>query len=170
MQTDRGYTGMWIIHSAEKGQWGWLSSANKWILPMQEDPLQVDGLPLETIVFNKGSRSIWGTPDAIYVESQHIEGDECRQDGRLQRKAALVKAFYDQELLDEEEVMNYLNSKAMGMIPVQVGPDKKLSDVLQVVQTHVQGEYFEYEKNILNDAQLLTGNGPNQFGTFTPGS
>ncbi len=163
------YTGAWLIHDAESEKWGWLSTNDKWILPMEEDPLQVDGLPMDLLSFNKGIRSAWGTPDVAYVETQHVEGDESRKDGRLQRREALVKGFYDSNILDEDDIKKYLNSNAMGMIPVEVPLDKKLQDCLHLVQPHVQMELFEYDKQRLNDAQLILGHGPNQLGTFAPG-
>jgi hypothetical protein len=166
---ERGMTFLWVIHEAEKNKWMWLNSAGEFVLPPEQDPMQIDGLPLEVVTFNKGSHSIWGTPDAVYIESQQIEGDECRQDGRLQRRGALVKGFYDNSLLSEEDITNYLSADALGMIPVTLGVDKKLSDILQLVQPHVQMEFPEYQKNLLNDAQLVAGTGPNQMGTFAPG-
>ena len=169
LDPDRKYINMWIVHEAETHKWFWISSNGKFVLPPQDDPLQLDGLPMEPLVFNKGSDSIWGTPDCAYIESQQIEGDESRRDGRLQSRGASVKAFYDTNLLDENDIARFLTSDALGCIPVEVPADKKLSDVIQLVQPHVQMERFQYQKELLNDAQLLTGNGPNQLGTFAPG-
>jgi len=169
LRDQEGHTGVWVIHDAESGKWGWLSTTGKWILSMREDPLQVDGLPAELVSFNKGLRSAWGTPDVAYIESQHVEGDESRRDGRLQRREALVKGFYDSEIFEEDDIRKFLTSDAMGMVPVDVPPDKSIQEVLHLVQPHVQMELFEYDKQRLNDAQLIVGHGPNQLGTFAPG-
>jgi hypothetical protein len=166
---ERGMTFLWVIHEAESKKWMWLNSAGQFVLLPEEDPMQIDGLPLEVISFNHGVHGLWGTPDSVYIESQQIESDECRQDGRLQRRAALIKGFYDNQLLDEEDIVEFLTSDALGMIPVTVPAEKSLQDVIHLIQPHVQGELFEYQKQILNDAQLLVGTGPNQMGTFAPG-
>src|SRR3990167_6244908 len=105
-----GYTKLYIIHDAAKKEWCWLNSAGTFVMSPDEDPMQIDGLPLEVITFNRGLRNIWGTPDAMYIESQQVEGDECRKDGRLQRRQAIVKGFYDSEILDEEKIKQYLVS------------------------------------------------------------
>lgn len=166
---EREYTSVWIIHEAENQTWMWLTSDGKFIVAPERDLLQVDGLPLHLLTFNRGKRSIWGVPDAAYVETQQIDGDESRYAGRIQSKAANVKAFYDSNLLDEEQIVQFITSKALGCIPVNIPPDKSLRDVLALVQPHVQGERFQYNKELLNDAQLVIGQGPNQFGTFAPG-
>ncbi len=164
-----GYTNLWIIHDAETQKWAWLNSKGSFVYPMTPDPLQVDGLPLTVVSFNRSPRTIWGTPDSLYIETQQVEGDECRYDGRLQRKAALVKCFYDNNLLDEDQIHTFLSSSALGCIPVSVPTDKKLGDVIQLVQPHVQGEYPIYQKELLNDAQLVVGVGPNQAGMYASG-
>jgi len=169
MSEREGYQGLWVIHDAYSKKWGWMSTAGKWVLPLQEDPLQVDGLPMEIVSFNKGIRSAWGTPDVSYIETQHIEGDESRRDGRLQRREALVKAFYDSNILEEEDIRRFLTSEAMGCIPVDVPGDKNIQDCIYMVQGNVQMQLMEYDKQRLNDAQLIVGHGPNQLGTFAPG-
>ena len=58
----------------------------------------------------------------------------------------------------------------MAFIPVDtLGPDSDINKVITLVQPHVQLEYGQEKKDLLNDAQLLSGTGPNQFGTFAPG-
>jgi hypothetical protein len=54
-------------------------------------------------------------------------------------------------------------------IPIDLPIGKSLSDVIFPIQPHVQNEYYQYQQQLLNDAQLITGNGPNQLGTFAPG-
>ena len=166
---NEGYTSFYELHDAETGKMFCIDTKGNFILRPVIDPCQVDGLPLEVLTFNSGANSIWGTPDSLYIESQFLEGNECRKDGRLQRRAAIVKAFYDKNLLSEEDVIKYLEGDPMMMIGVDLPPDKKLSDLIVTIQPHVQMELFETQKQLLNDAQLIVGNGPNQFGTFAPG-
>ena len=165
----QGYTKLYIIHDADKKEWMWLNSNGDFVLFPEEDPMQMDGLPLEVITFNRGLQNIWGTPDAMYIESQQIEGDECRKDGRLQRRQAIVKGFYNTESISEEKMKAFLTGDPVAMIPLELGANTKLSDVLAFIQGHVQLELFEAQRELLNDAQLIAGTGPNQLGTFAPG-
>ena len=166
-----GYCNFYEIHNAEDGTWLCMDTRGKIIRKPEEDPLQISGLPFEVLSFNKTSRCIFGTPDALYIETQMLEGDECRRDGRLQRKVALVKFLYDKGCFREEDIEKLLTGNPMIGIGVDMGPnsDQALGNKILLLQPHVQMEYHEYEKQLLNDAQLLTGTGPNQFGTFAPG-
>lgn len=166
----QGFTSFWEIHDAESRQFGWLTSDGKWMMPLREDPLQIDGLPLEVISFNKNRRSLFGTPDPLYVESQQLEGDETRYIGMLQRRSAVIKGFIDSELLDEDKIRSLLSKNPLTLIPVDLsGTEKKLSEALHLVQPHVQTEFADYEVKLLNDAQLILGIGNNQIGQFSKG-
>lgn len=163
------YTSFYEVHDAETGKFFCMDTEGRVIRSPEEDPLQVDGLPLTVLTFNRTTGSVWGPPDAMYVETQLLEGNECRRDGRMQRRAALVKAFYKNGVLTKEDIDKFLNGDPMTMIGVEVPPEQPIGDVIQLTQPHVQIEYLEYQKNLLNDAQLLLGFGPNQMGTFSPG-
>jgi hypothetical protein len=159
----------WEIHDAETGKWLWLSADGKFILPPTEDPLQSFGLPLEVISMNMNPDSIWGTPDSAYIESAHVEGEETRQYGRLQRRLALLKVLYDSDAITQEELQLFMQGAPGIGLPIKRTAQSSLQDNIQFIQSHVQIEYFEAQKQILNDAQLISGHGPNQYGTFAPG-
>ena len=165
---DDEYITYYEVHDAETKETFCIDINNHVIMEPQDDPLQVDGLPLRTLIFNKSPDSIWGTPDSIYIETQMLEGNECRKIGRLQRKMATLKALVDKDVVTKETIEKLLTDDPIAILPVDLA-EKKISDVIAFLQPHIQGEYFEYEKQLLNDAQLLTGTGPNQFGTFAPG-
>lgn len=165
---DNGYISFWEIHNHETAEWFMITSQGKFMFEPTEDPLQVDGLPIEFLTFNK-SNHIWGTPDTAYIESCHLEGNEIRVDARLQRKVALVKAFYDGSIIDEEDFEKFVMSDPMGGVPLKLPPDKSISEVISLVQPHVQQEFEGEMKRILNDSQLLIGSGPNQAGTVSSG-
>lgn len=166
---DEEYTCYYEVHDAEKGEVFCIDTDWRIIQKAQQDPTQVDGLPLEVLTFNRGTDSLWNTPDSLYIESQMLEGNECRTDGRLQRRLALVKGFYKNGILTKEDIDKFINGAPMTMIGVDVPPEQSLGDIIQLTQPHVQMEYFEYEKQLVNDAQLLLGLGPNQAGSFSSG-
>jgi hypothetical protein len=126
------------------------------------------GLPFEVVSFNKSSGSIWSTPDSIYIESQQREGDETRRAGRLQRKLANVKFLADSSILDADTLEAILDEDPGGIL-LDIPANKKLSDCVLPLQTNVQMQYIDYQKNLQNDAQLILGIGPNQAGMHSGG-
>lgn len=163
------YVVYWEIHDAEKAQVMWLSTAGKWLLPPMKDPMQFDGLPLEILSFNHNPKSIWGTPDSLYIESQHLEGNECRRDGRMQRKFSLIKFFYDPEKLNEESLEDLLSGQVAVGIPIKADMGKRVGDYVELFKPYATLETNEYQNQLLNDAQLLIGQGPNQQGQYATG-
>jgi len=164
----RGYTCLWEIHDAEKGEWFWINTDGHFVLPPRQDPLQVHGLPFEVISFNKSSGALWSTPDSIYVESQQLEGDETRRVGRLQRKLANLKFLYDDSVLSPEDLEELLADDPGG-VPIDVPKSKTLDQVVKTLQPSIQLQYLEYQKGLLYDAQLILGIGANQAGVHASG-
>ncbi len=164
------YTHFWQIHDATTKKWCWLGTQGNYIQPWVPDPLQVFGLPFEVTAFNKNTESIWGTPDAVYIKSQHLEGDECRRLAMYQRRLAVPKCFYNSNVITPEKMEVFLSAKVGAGIPVEAQPDQDLrSLILPITPPTANFMYSEYMKNLLNDAQLINGFGPNQMGTFAPG-
>lgn len=163
------FTHYWEIHDAETRKFFCIDTEFRIIMSPQDDYMQIDGLPMEVLTFNKGAETIWSTPDSLYIESQMLEGNECRRDGRLQRRQALVKGWYKNGVISVEDMDKFLNGEPMTMVGLEFGPDQKIGEVIQLAQPHVQMEYFEYQKSLLSDAQILLGFGPNQSGNYSPG-
>ena len=86
-----------IIRDAETKQFFSIDITGRIIRGAEDDPLQVDGLPIRLLIFNRSTHSVWGTPDSLYIESQYLEGNETRRDSRRQRRIALLKFLYDAE-------------------------------------------------------------------------
>ena len=162
------YASFFEVHDLEKGTWFFLESTGNMLMEPVKDPLQIDGSPLETVVFNPNTQSIWGTPDSLYIESQMLEGIEIRVQGRKQRRVALLKFLIDENMLSREEAEK-LFKEDIPLIRIKNTKDKPLTESVVALQPHVQGEYFTYQKQLLEDSQLLLGFGPNQLGTYAPG-
>lgn len=168
-QGDEEYTSFWEIHDAYTGDMLAMDTDGNMIMSPVKDPLQLDGLPVEFLVFNKNMDSIWGTPDSLYVQTQMMEGNECRQMGMLQRRAALLKMLVASDAMSKEDIEEFLHGDPMAMLRIELPHGRKLNEVIFPVQPHVQMEYFEVQKSHLNDAQLITGIGPNHLGQFASG-
>ena len=166
------WTHFWEIHDAETGQWGWLGTHGKWIMPMQEDPLQVFGLPFEVVSFNRNPDSLFGTPDAEYIRSQQLEGDELRAHAMYQRRFSLPKCIYNTNVIPPKEMERILEAKVCPAIPAKLGEggedDIRKHVYMFTPPTSLLG-HREYAKDLLNDAQLINGFGPNQQGQYASG-
>jgi hypothetical protein len=162
-------TAFWEIHDAETGKWAWLSTNGNFIMPWDDDPLQVDGLPVDVLTLNKNRESIWGTADPIYIMTQHLEGDDVRHQGLKQRRLSVPKFAYDSNAIDSSALDSLLSANAPPGIPVDVEGDRKIQDFIMEFTTPVNYGLMDYAKQLLNDAQLVLGVGPNQLGTFAPG-
>ena len=164
------YCHFWEIHDAVSGKWMWLGTHGNFIMSPEIDPLQVYGLPFEVTSFNKNTQSIWGTPDAVYVKSQQLEGDECRKFGMFQRRLAVPKCFYNSNILTPEKMDVFLSPTVGAGIPVNInGDDDIRRHILPITPPTANFLYSQYQRDLLNDAQLINGFGPNQMGTFAPG-
>ncbi|MDB4261287.1 hypothetical protein N9878_00330 [bacterium] len=163
------YTCFWQIHDAVTKKWCWLSTNGMYIMPWEDDPLQVYGLPFEVLTLNTNTKSIFATPDPKYIMTQHLEGEDCRWQGMKQRRAAISKFLYKADSIDSETLDRIISADSPAGIPVDVGMDKSIRDCILELKGSVDFGLLEYQKAILNDAQLILGNGPNQLGQFAPG-
>lgn len=166
------WTHYWEVHDAETGKWFWLSTNGKYILSPVEDPLQVHGLPFEATTFNHGVDSIFGTPDSEYIRSQQLEGDELRKHAMYMRRFSLPKCIYDSNVIKPQDMDAMLQSRVAPAIPAVLGEggdDDIRKHVFPFTPPTSLMLHREYAKDLLNDAQLINGFGPNQMGTFASG-
>ena len=162
----------WQIHDAETGKWCWLSTSGKFLFAPEDDPLQVLGLPFEVVSFNQNLQSIFGTPDSEYIRTQHQEGEEVRRDSMYMRRFSLPKFVYDSNVIKPEDVESLLSAQVAPGIPANLGESGE-DDIRKHLYVFTPPTsltlHQQYTKELLNDAQLITGFGPNQMGTFAPG-
>jgi hypothetical protein len=166
------WTHFWQIHDAENKEWFWLGTHGKYISAPQEDPLQVFGLPFEVLSFNTNADSIFGTPDAEYIRSQQLEGDELRMHSMFQRRFSLPKCVYNTNVIPPAEMNKMLEATVAPAIAAKLG-DGGEDDIRKHVYMFAPPTSYmlhrEYGKDLLNDAQLINGFGPNQLGMQSPG-
>lgn len=163
------YVVFYELHDACNQSWAWLSSTGEYILPWEPDPTQVDGLPIELLTFNPSPNNLWGTPDALYIESQMLEGNEIRAMAAKQRRVSLLKGLVDKGLIAKEELEKFYSNEALPFISVENLGTKNINEAVALIQPHIPPEWSMYAKDILNDSQLILGFGPNQLGNFAPG-
>lgn len=163
------YVHYYEIHNAVNKTRALLDCNGNWILPWEADKVQLDGLNLDLLVFNANPMSIWGTPDALYIEGQLKEGNDIRVAGVKQRRLALLRFLYNTDLIEKEELTKLYSEDAGPAVAVKNIGNKSLSEVIQILQPHTQMDLIPAAKQCLEDSQLVLGFGPNQLGTFAPG-
>ena len=162
------YTHFYEIHNAETKKMMWMNIDGKFMFDPVDDPMQIDGLPVDTLVFNQNPLSIWGTPDALYIEPQMLEGNETRRQAMKQRRFSMLKLLVDQDLIDETEIEK-LMTEDVAIIRAKSTPNGRLADSVVPFQPHVQSDYFPYQEKLNEDAQKILGFGNNQMGSYAPG-
>jgi hypothetical protein len=162
------YLKFYIQRSQETQKVTWLTTDGK-VLFEQNDPLQREGLPLVFFNFNLSLDTIYGVPDVQRIESQYLEGNELRADGRWQRKNATTKFLYDSSMVTNKDVTRLLSGEVMPAIGIEVPAGKSLRDCVLELQPSVQREYMEYSSFLNQDAERLLGFGPNQMGVTATG-
>ena len=166
---DVEYTAIYEIHDARSGEWQVLDANGKTIVPCEEDKLQVDGLPLEAVIFNQAPFSIWGTPDPAYIEGQHLDGDDARVQLWKQRRVSLLKGLVDEGAISKAELEKFYTDDALPFIRVKPNGTKNLQESVALLQPHTHQELYPHNEKLIEDAQRILGFGPNQLGTFAPG-
>lgn len=166
---DNEYTVVHEIHDARDGKWQMLDCEGRTVLPPEDDELQVDGLPIDAVIFNQAPFSIWGTPDPTYIEGQMLDGDDSRIMGWKQRRISLLKGIVNEEMMSKEEQEKFFTDDAGAFLRVRPPGSKALSESMMLVQPHLHQELYAYNEKGMEDAQRILGFGPNQLGTFAPG-
>lgn len=162
------YLTFYIYRSVEDQKVTWIKPDGE-VIYQADDPMQADGLPLVTFTFNPTISDFWGTPDVAYIETQYLEGNELRADGRWQRKNATLKIFYDTSLVTEKDMQRFLDGDPLPAIGIDVPSGKTLKDCIAELQPNVQREYLEYADFLMKDSEYILGFGPNQMGTVSRG-
>ena len=162
------YTHFYEVHNMEEKQMFWISSDGKFMFDPVDDPMQFDGLPVDNLIFNQNPLSIWGTPDALYIEPQMLEGNETRRQGLKQRRFAMLKILVDEDIVDAEEIEKMM-TEDVAVIRCHAGANGDLKKGVVPFQPHVQSEYYSYQEKLNEDAQRVLGFGNNQMGSFAPG-
>lgn len=117
---------LWQIHDARTGEILAISQFHdKFIRDPQPDELQIEGLPVDTLVFNPDPDYIYGIPDARLIEPQQLELNEIRTQAMRHRRVDLVKAIMRKGTLGKKGVQQLTDEKVMAVIEAETDGNLK---------------------------------------------
>lgn len=118
MLEDRQWVELWQVHDAKTGKIFGLSMNHTDFLRKDKDEMQIEGLPVETLVFNPDPDFIYGVPDARIIEPQLLELNEIRTQAMKHRRIDILKLLYRKNAIDKEDINKLLDESVRAGIPV----------------------------------------------------
>lgn len=152
------YSLVWEVHEAETRTFCWLNSSYKYLFKPEPDPMQLDGLPLEILRFNRSPNSMWGTPDPLYIEPQMFDGNETRRLALYQKRQALLKFIVNGDIISDEEIDKVVSEGITAIratnLPAGI---TNVKEAIAMLQPHVQSEFGNYKEDLINDMDRIIG-------------
>jgi len=142
---DARWVELWQVHNAKTGKVIALTMNSTNLLRNEQDEMQVDGLPCETLSFNPDPDYIYGIPDARIIEPQLLELIDIRTQAMRHRQVDIMKALIKKGALTEAEKQK-LKSGDIGAF-VEIDSDTGLRDAVLPLNPGVSG--------ILNDLNAM---------------
>ncbi len=97
-------------------------------LRKEEDLLQIEGLPVETLVFNPDPDFIYGIPDARVIEPQLLELNEIRTQAMRHRRIDILKFLYKKGAIKRKALDRLLSEDVQAGVEVEA--DTNLRDAV----------------------------------------
>jgi hypothetical protein len=89
-------------------------------LRKEEDLMQFEGLPCETIAFNPDPDFIYGIPDVRIIEPQLLELNEIRTQAMKHRRIDIVKMLIKKGALKPEQIKNLFSEDVQAAVEIEV--------------------------------------------------
>jgi hypothetical protein len=107
------------------------------MLRKEVDEMQIEGLPVETLVFNNDPDFIYGIPDARIIEPQLRELMEIRTQARKHRRVDILKGLVKKGTLSPEELQKLTSADVMAF--AQVETEGPLRDAVATISPGASG-------------------------------
>jgi len=128
---------LWQIHDARTGKIYAITMNTDDYLRKDIDYMQIDGLPVETLVFNPDPDYIYGVSDAKIIEPQLLELNEIRNQAMKHRRVDLLKVLYKKGALNKAAVEKLLDEDVKAAVEVNV--DSSIRDAVMPVSSAIGG-------------------------------
>ncbi len=135
----------------------------------ERDVLQIDGLPVLAVSFNRNPRSFWGVPDARNLKPLQ---DELNRITSLQGeylKSNVRRLITRKSLFNATEKQKFLSDIPIAFIEAEGAEGKTLNDEIFAMQGFVPPELAQRAEQIRADMREIVGFGRNQLGEWNRG-
>lgn len=116
---DHEWVELWTIHDSKTKEVLALTMDHDKFLRKEEDLLQIEGLPVETLAFNPDPDYIYGIPDTRIIEPQLLELNEIRTQAMKHRRVDLLKLLYLKDAIKPEELKKLLSEDVQAAVAVE---------------------------------------------------
>jgi len=113
-------------------------------LRQEEDLMQIEGLPCETIAFNSDPDFIYGIPDTRIIEPQLLELNEIRTQAMKHRRIDIVKMLIKKGALKPEQIKNLFSEDVQAAVEVEV--DNALTESVMPLTPGASGILADLER------------------------
>tara|TARA_R100000808_G_scaffold23402_1_gene51910 strand:+ start:3251 stop:4966 length:1716 start_codon:yes stop_codon:yes gene_type:complete len=156
---------LWEIHSAIDGKVVVISDQN--VHRVDDDMMQVDGLPFVSGSFVRHPRTFWSTPQADYLKIHQAEQSDISAQASKQRRINAFKLLMKKGMMDIEEKEKLL-SPDIGVV-AEVNPNADKDDIFPVPQAN-NFQLFNEAEFARRNARESIGFSRNQLGEFDTSS
>lgn len=167
---ENNWVEIWEVHDKRTGKVMAISLDHDKFLRIEDDHLQLEGLPARVLGFNEDPDYFWWTPDARLIEVQQAEINDIRTVARRHRRLGLLKGLYDKNSIKPDEMAKFLDEDVKAFAGVDVGPQGDIRKTVAFVQSHVPPDLISYAKEVREDVREVVGFSRNQMGSFEESS
>jgi len=128
---DHEWVELWQVHDMKTREILAFTFEHDQFLRKEEDLMQIDGCPAETLAFNPDPDFIYGIPDTRIIEPQLLELNEIRTQAMKHRRIDILKFLYKKGAMKPEELEKLFNEKVLAGIEV----DGDAIDIRQAVMS-----------------------------------
>src|SRR3990167_701791 len=128
---------IWEVHDSRSGKLYAVTKDIDKFLRDEEDPAQIEGLPVYTIVFNPDPDYIYGIPDVRILEPQLLELNEIRTQAMKHRRIDLAKLITKKGVFSPEEKQKMMSEQVQSVAEADV--DVALRDAVMPAPNMASG-------------------------------
>lgn len=162
--TGHEYIELWEIHDRRTEKIIVLATGHDKKLRDERDYLQIDGgLPFISISLRLRPRTFWTTPDAFYLRHAQLELSDIALQSQKNRRLSVLKFFYAQNMISDEQLEGLLSPDAGAGIGVE-GDDVRnvVAPFAMPFNENIRAE----EEFTRRDSREVVGFSRNQVGEF----
>lgn len=141
---DHEWVELWQLRDAKTKEIVCFTMDHDKFLRKEEDLLQVDGIPVETLVFNPDPDYIYGIPDARIIEPQLLELNEIRTQAMKHRRIDILKFLYRRKALAPEQLNKMLSEDVQAGI--EVDSEEPLTQAIMPLNPGASGILADLER------------------------